>query len=270
MADLSTGLELILNACEGALQIAVTDNEQALCFQEWFSPARATETLTPALQNIFDQLRIDPRQIRRIACFCGPGSFTGIRLVLATAAAMRRTSHAQLASLDYLQALASTCAIWRGLPYGKKIFVATHARRNLLHLREYVSYGPLIPAQPVSELELCKPETALQKISNSQCHVCGSALARNPEIFNDPYADLEPDDRSKTIYMPLLINPGLTALRILARHGDYFPKDLEPLYARSCDAVDNLPEMAKKRGEDPEEAMRKYNDLMRMGTESAI
>lgn len=270
MPKWSTGLELILNACEGALQIAVTDDEEVLCFQEWFAPRRATETLAPALKTIFSQLQVQPRHFRRIACITGPGSFTGIRLVLSTAAAMRRVTRAQLASLDYLQALASSAVIWRGLPYGKKVFVLTHARRNLLHMRLFISYGPQIPAQPLTELKLVTPQKALQEISGSPSHVCGSALAQHPEIFKDPYADLEPEDHIGPVYMPRLIHPQLAALRLLARHGDYFPKDLEPVYARSCDAVENLPHIAQKQGVDPEQARARLEQILQQPPDSDI
>lgn len=260
MAVWSTGLELILNACEGALQIAVTYDEKPLCFQEWRAPKRAAETLVPALKNIFSALGTSPAKLKRIACMRGPGSFTGIRLVLSTAAAFRRISQARLAGLDYLQALAASAVIWRGLPYGAKIFVLTRARRDSLHFMEYVSYGPQIPPQPASELTLIPPQKARAEIGNQPCCVCGSALAKFPLIFNDPHPDMA--NPSGPAFMPGLVNPGLKALCLLARHGDYFPKDLEPLYARSCDAADKLPEISTKNGGDPVAAVRKLTELL--------
>ena len=103
-----TGLELILNAAEGALQMVVTEDETLLCAQEWRRPERATEILAPALRHICAALDLRLADFRRLACVRGPGSFTGIRLVLATAAALRRTGQVRLAGLDYLQALAAT------------------------------------------------------------------------------------------------------------------------------------------------------------------
>lgn len=89
-----TGLELILNAAEGALQMVVTEDETLLCAQEWRRPERATEILAPALRHICAALDLRLADFRRLACVRGPGSFTGIRLVLATAAALRRTAGA--------------------------------------------------------------------------------------------------------------------------------------------------------------------------------
>ena len=101
--DNGTGLELVLNAAEGCLQIAVTENEGLLAFEEWFQPAQATETLAWALDGICHRLDMAPASFRRIACVTGPGSFTGIRLVLSTAAALRRAGRAMLGPLDYMQ-----------------------------------------------------------------------------------------------------------------------------------------------------------------------
>lgn len=150
-----TGLELILNAAEGVLQIVVTEDEAILCAQEWYRSERATEILAPALAELATSLGIRWSDLRRIACVRGPGSFTGIRLTLATAAALRRCGRAQLAGLDYMQALATTAVMRRGMLYGGHVWVLTHARRNLVHCQPFISYGPEIPAQPLQGVSLC-------------------------------------------------------------------------------------------------------------------
>lgn len=254
----TTGLELILNACEGALQIAITDNEKPACFQEWFAPARSTEILAPALEQICKRLGIAMNQFRRIGCFAGPGSFTGVRLVLTTAAAIRRASHARLASLDYLQALATSAVIQRGLLYDGRVFVITHARRNLVHFQEFVSFGPQILAQPVNEVALVKPEDALAEIGKKECLVCGSGLPRHPELFALPITGQGPKGAEKAVILPQLVNPGLAALCLLARHGDYFPTDVDPRYVRACDAVEHL---AEREGEDAPD-LKKLEELL--------
>lgn len=236
----STGLELILNACEGVLQIAVTDNEQPLVFEQWHMPQKAAEILTPALSQICERLNIKPDSFRRIGCFAGPGSFTGIRLVLATAAAMRRASRAQLASLDYMQALATSAVQRRNLLYPGKIFVLTHARTDLVHFQEFCSYGPQIPAQPLDPVRLVSPGAALAAMAGQKCLACGSGLRKSPALFALPVTGQGPASAEEADLMPDLVHPDLSALCLLARHGDYFPTDVEPRYVRGCDALQNL------------------------------
>ncbi|WP_418237186.1 tRNA (adenosine(37)-N6)-threonylcarbamoyltransferase complex dimerization subunit type 1 TsaB, partial [Desulfovibrio sp.] len=172
-----TGLELILNAAEGVLQIVVTEDEAILCAQEWYRSERATEILAPALAELATSLGIRWNDLRRIACVRGPGSFTGIRLTLATAAALRRCGRAQLAGLDYMQALATTAVMRRGMLYGGHVWVLTHARRNLVHCQPFISYGPEIPAQPLQGVTLCTPAEAVAAITADTADatlVCGT------------------------------------------------------------------------------------------------
>lgn len=164
------------HAAEGVLQIVVTDNEAVLCAQEWHRAERATEILAPALQEICAALDLRLRDFRRIACVLGPGSFTGIRLVLTTAAALRRTSRAQLAGLDYMQALATSAVLERQLLYNARLWVLTHARRNLVHCQPFVAYGPQIPAQPLQAVELCTPEEALRRITTPSKDPCAAPV----------------------------------------------------------------------------------------------
>lgn len=259
---LSTGLELILNACEGALQIGVTDDENPLCFEEWYAPRKATEILADALKEIFCRVGAQPKEFRRVACVAGPGSFTGIRLVLAFAAAMRRVTQVQLASLDYLQALATQAAIMRGALYPTKIYVLTNAKRDLVHFRKFISYGPKIPAQPVAELELIPPAIALTKMRNDNGLVCGSAIDRYPDLFACPREGEGPPLAPGLTLLPSLILPGFASLRLLARHGDYFPKDIEPKYARRCDAEENLEELTRAEGRDPDLARSEFERII--------
>lgn len=238
--DLSTGLELILNASEGVLQIAITQNEKLICFEEWLIQQKGAEILSDAITEICKRLNFIPKDLKRIACVTGPGSFTGIRLVLATSAALRRVSKAQLANINYLQALATSAVIWRGLLYPEKVFVLTHARKNLVHFQQFQSYGPQIPALSVTEIEVITPEDALAKIGNQSCLVCGSALIRYPQTFALPSTGKGPIGAPNAIILNNLANPISQALCLLARHGDYFPRDLEPNYIRQCDAVENL------------------------------
>lgn len=268
MNDYSTGLELVLNACEGPLQIAITDDEKVLAFEEWFAPGHATEILSGALDEMCRRLGVAVKDFRRIGCFAGPGSFTGIRLVLSTAAAIRRVTRAQLASLDYLQALATSAVMRRGLLYPQKVYVLTHARRDLVHCREFISYGPQIPAQPVNEVELMPPRKALEALAMLPCHVCGSGILRNPEYFSLPKTGQGPEGAPEAVLMPELDRPDLRALCLLARHGDYFPRDVDPKYVRACDAVENLGDIARKQGLDEGEARNRLNGILNRQPES--
>ena len=90
-------LTLTLNASEKRLQILLSREDEPLCFQNWQSGVGGTELLAPQLSAACWTLGETPSAITRIACVSGPGSFTGIRLVLATASALARVNNARLA-----------------------------------------------------------------------------------------------------------------------------------------------------------------------------
>lgn len=271
-----TGAELILNAAEGALQIILTDDGRPLASQEWHRPERATEILAAALADMLQRLGLRPSDLRRIACVRGPGSFTGIRLVLATAAALRRAGKARLAGLDYMQALATSAVMARGMLWGGQVHVLTHARRNLVHYQPFMAYGPVIPAYATAEVRLLPPAEALEAVNaavadraghepaNSRAGlplICGSALARSAL-----FAPL--DERHDLAALPRLIQPTQEALCLLARHGDYFAADVEPLYVRPCDAVENLPELSRRQGLDGAATLAELERLLHLPPQS--
>ena len=231
-----TGLELILNAAEGVLQIVVTEDEAILCAQEWYRSERATEILAPALAELATSLGIRWSDLRRIACVRGPGSFTGIRLTLATAAALRRCGRAQLAGLDYMQALATTAVMRRGMLYGGHVTLCT-------------------PAEAVAAITADTADATL---------VCGTGLRRNA----DACAPLE--NLPAVTCLPACIHASTEALCLLARHGDYAPEDIEPLYVRPCDAVDNLPDLARRQGRDSDAATAELERLLHLAPGSEI
>ncbi len=264
-APYSTGLELLLCSCERELLLVLTEDEELVCSTVWALQDRATELLAPSLERMFALSGKNFSELRRIGCVRGPGSFTGIRLVLATASALRRTTSAQLAALDYMQALATTLAMQEHLLYGRNIWIVTHARRDLVHCTPFLSYGPVIPAVALRPVELLSPDQVLEQLvscaadSNEPVLVAGSALARQKGFC----AALEAL-KDRGIATRSLVRPSIDALRLLGRHGDYFPRDVEPLYIRPCDAVDNLPSLSMRMGRDPEQSEARLEQLLHL------
>ena len=233
-----------------------------------------TEILAPAIRQIFALAGKRLADLKRIGCVRGPGGFTGIRLVLATAAALRRTTGAQLAALDYLRALATTLAMQEQLLYGNRIWVLTHARRGLVHACCHMCYGPVIPAAAMRAVELATPEEVLEAVSlqaadgKGRVHVLGSGLVRNVGL-RESLEDLA--SRSGTLSVRAdIIRPSVPALRLLGRHGDYFPEDVEPLYVRPCDAIENLPRLAEKMGCSASRSVSELDRMLHEEPHSAI
>ncbi len=268
-------LYCVLNASEGQLDIILADTQakdSLLVAQSWQAPTRGAEILTPALQSLLHIQKLNPSHITHFACVHGPGSFTGIRLIMGTVAAIRRITGASNASIDYMQALALTAqhsleesgALATSLTEQTCIAVFTHARRNLVHA-QFFQLGHALP-YPLGPAQLLSPEDACThmqdlRAAGKHIYMLGSGLKRNAAIFDAHAAD---------IFALPYVHPSAKALYELSLAASYTNQDLEPLYIRPCDAVENLNSIAQKQGMDSAKAHETLASLLKKDTVSDI
>lgn len=262
------GITLILNAAEGLLQIVAMRQNVRLFAQEWQAPTRGTEILAPALAEAFGHLRLSMSDIVRIASVNGPGNFTGLRLALATAAGIARSSHAKQAGLDYMHVLADRPF----LGAGDVVWVLTHARRNLVHAQAFIidRNGALprafCPADAIT-LEQAAERIRLHAEEADSMAPCipvvlGSGLTRNRDFFTEYFAQADSD----AMLMPSEHDmPTLSALIRLTEVATWQDSDVAPFYLRPCDAEENLPHIAAKQGRDIQEAREQLHTLTHQG-----
>ena len=259
---------LALNAAEGILQIVIARQEEdgaytRLCAQDWHAPSKGAELLAPVLQDAVQRLRLAPQDIGRIAIVRGPGSFTGLRLVLATASGLSRATGALQAGLDYLPLLAASAlqAIPASCAAPRRVWTLTHARRDLVHLQGFQeqSHASLAP-RPVCEVLVCAPVDAALYINRceSPSLVLGSGLTRNREFFTRA---LQKAGQDHALLPPAFDHPSFDALLQTATQAGYGAADVAPLYIRPCDATDHLERIAAKMGLDPKAAKQRLCEL---------
>jgi tRNA threonylcarbamoyl adenosine modification protein YeaZ len=287
---------LALNATEGLLQIIIARQEAdgaytRLCAQAWQAPSQGAELLAPALADAFQRLHISPHDIGKIAAVRGPGSFTGLRLVLATASGLARVTGALKAGLDYLPLLAMSAL--RAIPAQhrdraatvndstrsaplRRAWALTHARRNLVHIQAFQEHAhtpwtiapPGAPALPrqLCDVLVCSPEEATLYLTHFEAEqprqagdppslVFGSGLTRNREVFTRAL----PSDI--LLLPPSFDHPSSEALLDAAKDAAYGAADPAPLYIRPADAIDNLDRIAASLGLDPEAAKQRLREL---------
>jgi len=261
---MTSGITLALNAAEARLQIAAADSGgRALFTQEWQAASQGAELLAPALRDALHLLGIPARALARIACVHGPGSFTGLRLVLATAAGLARATGAEQGGIPYLPLLAHN-ALSGILPTGETVlWTLTHARRGLVHGQGFRLHSGAPPASftPVCGLAV------LQLTENNGCAafitrhsagspllLLGSGVTRNEDYF----AATLPDARR----LPArLDHPAPAVLLEYAQTIPYGRDDIAPMYARGCDAEENLPRISASLGFDPQKSREEFRRL---------
>ena len=88
--------------------------------------------LMPALQDLLSSVGIAPDRIEAVAVGTGPGSYTGLRVGVATALGLVRGSTAQLTAVPSVEAL-----VWSECAPGDEAGVLLDARANALYFAHY-------------------------------------------------------------------------------------------------------------------------------------
>lgn len=290
---------LVLNTTEGRLHMLIAragagGEAPALCFAgQWNAPSQGAELLAPALRDACERLRIAVADIRRIAVVRGPGSFTGIRLALATASGLARATGAELGGIDTLPLLAQNARAALGplIPPCSLLFALTHARRNLVHMQGFAcdENGPLRPLTGVLAVppdEAARRIGALadassgagraagpQKTAAPRVLLFGSGVSRNQGALKAAFTDRGAlkealADQGLPAALPLpetFDHPAPEALLRAAHEAAYGRADITPLYVRPPDAEENLDRIAGSLGLNPEHARLRLASLTREG-----
>ncbi len=174
-------------------------------------PRAHGERLAPQVQLVLDDAGVRPRELSAIVAGTGPGPFTGLRVGLATAAAMGQALGIPAYGIYSLDALGRAAGPGR-------VLVATDARRREVYFATYAD------GVRVTGPDVAKPTDVLVEADRA----VGEGALKYSEVFGVPI-----DDR--------LLYPSGEALIALAAEQvrRRAPGDpLTPLYLRRPDAVE--------------------------------
>jgi len=237
-------INLILNGAEQRLQIVLAKEKVPILSQEWLVPGRAMQFLAPALDQALTLLSLTPKDLSGVACVRGPGSFTGLRIVLATALGFAKASDLPLAGLDYPPLLAQGPI---PLLHGT-LAVLTHSRTRQVYAQTFSAPG----CEPLSEPESLMLEQipALLQDKPRPWSVLGSGLRRNRNFFEDHLEE--------AVFLdPIWDNPRPESLAHAAARARFHKEPIALNYLRTSDAEENLDRIARSRGLTPEDAARR-------------
>nr|WP_321514553.1 tRNA (adenosine(37)-N6)-threonylcarbamoyltransferase complex dimerization subunit type 1 TsaB [uncultured Pseudodesulfovibrio sp.] len=250
-------LLLVMGGTEERLQLVLgqpgPDGCKLLTSRQWNVPGQSIRFLIPGLEQTLNSFGLGVDVIAKIACVRGPGSFTGLRLILAAAEGLAAGQELPLAGLDYLPLLASGPA---SLINGT-LHVLTYARRGLVYLQSFDAPN-LTAHAPLESLSL--KDAALRMASfGDQAYLMGSGLRKNPDFFNE----LLVTNPGYVLLDKQWDNPSPDTLLAAAYAAEFTHDSIEPVYVRPTDAEDNLDTIAVKQGLDPAEAKKRLHKLRR-------
>lgn len=224
---------LILGIDTATLQVgaAIGGNEGVLASAHSSRGQRHAETLTPAIDFIRRQARIDLTEISVVAVDVGPGLFTGLRVGIASAKAIAYALRVPMIGISSLDLVAFP------LRFSPKLIAAViDARRSEVYYALYRQVPGGI--QRVNDPVVASPSDLAAELQarSEECLVVGDGAIRYREIF---------DDVSKVeVVKEGLAYPSATALVRLAhsramREEWVNPWEVEPMYLRLPDAEIN-------------------------------
>jgi tRNA threonylcarbamoyladenosine biosynthesis protein TsaB len=200
---------------------------------EWSASVRAThgETLLPHLARALEQAGLKASEIDLFAVGLGPGSFTGVRIGVATAKGLALAERKPLVGLSSLQVIA------RGMPAGELRAVAIDAHKGELYCALFTldDGGRLHEALTPFH---APPEHAAQRLreaaGGARMWLAGDGAEKYGAAFLDGLGDVQRAPAFGDV--PRAACLAHEAALAFAARGPSDLSNLEPLYVRPSDA----------------------------------
>lgn len=190
-----------------------------------------SETLMPHIETALAMARVKKDELDGIAVSIGPGSFTGLRIGLASAKMMAYALHIPLIAVPTLEALAHHCVC-----EGVRLVPVMDAQKGNVYVQEFTwrADGDALTLHEESSLAILPLAEVIARLSKTEQPVLllGDAMQRKVDV------ELPVNVRLAPIHarMPRAACVGLAALTRLARGETDDPVTAVPLYLRRSEA----------------------------------
>ena len=149
---------LAFDTSSKALSLAILEDKQVLAETTINIKKNHSITLMPAIDFLMASLDWTPKDLDRIVVAEGPGSYTGLRIAVATAKTLSHTLNIELVGMSSLLAL---------VPRQQEgLFVPLmDARRNNVYAGFYENAKPVIPEAHLSFAEVLEKVTDAEQVT---------------------------------------------------------------------------------------------------------
>jgi len=214
---------LAIETATASGSVALLERDQVITEVVETVPQRHLEWLAPAIENVLRAARWRPADVQAVAVSRGPGTFTGLRIGVATAAAWARASGVPLVATSTLETVAEGVEA-RGL-----VCPVLDARRGEVAGALFERNGT--PRRVLEDL-VGPVEALLTRLPKDRSVLfAGDALERHAEALRaHPRAAFAPPHQ----WVPRAAMTGRLAWRRLARGDHDDPYLVAPIYARAA------------------------------------
>ena len=208
---------LAFDTSSKALSLAILEDKQVLAETTINIKKNHSITLMPAIDFLMESLDWTPKDLDRIVVAEGPGSYTGLRIAVATAKTLAHALNIELVGMSSLLAL---------VPYQQEgLFVPLmDARRNNVYAGFYENAKPVMPEAHLSF------ERVIELIKGaSQVTFVGEV---------GPFVEQIQEHLPRTNYKEILPNAANLALLAWDKEADSL-HDFVPNYLKRVEAEEN-------------------------------
>ena len=216
---------LAIDTAQGALSVALVRGEDILSHHFELRTRGHAEELTGLIARLLDEARLTPADLTSLAVTVGPGTFTGLRVGLATARGFALARGLPLVGVTTLEAIAFPVIAQPG----EVIAASFDARREELYLQAFDAAH-----EPLTEPLLVNVDDAASHLTGTRFVLVGTGS----EILSEKL-------KARGSSFRLAENPAqpdaltvarIAQARIKAQGLEKFAKAPEPLYLRAPDA----------------------------------
>lgn len=222
-----------------AASVAVLEDDKLICEYTVNTKKTHSQKLMPMIENMLNLSEIDITEIDAIAICIGPGSFTGLRIGMATAKAMAHVNNVPIIGVNSLEMLSANMDLC-----DKKICAILDAQRNQVYTAKYILEDSKM--KELGEIDIVPIDILLEEIENSneQWIILGEAAYK--------YKNKIENISNVTIACPGNNITRASSLCFVARNKFMENKDvhncydINPMYIRKSQAEEQYEEKQKR------------------------
>ena len=222
-----------------AANVAVLEDDKLICEYTINTKKTHSQKLMPMIENMLKLSDLDIKEIDAIAICVGPGSFTGLRIGMATAKAMAHVNNIPLIGVNSLEILGANMDLCN-----RNICSILDAQRNQVYMNKYILKDDKITE--LEEISIKPIDELLEEISssNEDWVLVGEAVYKYKEKIEEISNIVIPSPANNITKASTLCS--VARDKMLANDQVYNCYNINPMYIRKSQAEEQYEEKQKR------------------------
>lgn len=222
-----------------AANVAVLEDDKLICEYTINTKKTHSQKLMPMIENMLKLSDLDIKEIDAIAICVGPGSFTGLRIGMATVKAMAHVNNIPLIGVNSLEILGANMDLCN-----RNICSILDAQRNQVYMNKYILKDDKITE--LEEISIKPIDELLEEISssNEDWVLVGEAVYKYKEKIEEISNITIPSPANNITKASTLCF--VARDKMLANDQVYNCYNINPMYIRKSQAEEQYEEKQKR------------------------